>query len=192
MTDTLIDCPFCGSSNIDGPTSSGKGQWAVMCLGNGCYVRAAGNTKAKAIKKWNTRVTSSEISVASDELFRDISSAIMSAKETLATMTTERKLPALSSRAVSDGWKLSRALESLSKLSDRMTPKRESGWLPIETAPKDGFHIQLYKPDIQFTGFYTAHGWVANAPELPFLDGLTHWRPLFAPPKTEIEVESQK
>lgn len=27
-------------------------------------------------------------------------------------------------------------------------------WQPIDTAPKNGNHVQLYRPEIQFVGYY--------------------------------------
>ncbi len=55
-------------------------------------------------------------------------------------------------------------------------------WQPIETAPKDGYHIQLWRPDIQFVGYYAKAGWCANGPVL--LDPPpTHWKPLPDPPE---------
>jgi hypothetical protein len=52
-------------------------------------------------------------------------------------------------------------------------------WRPIETAPKDGSHILLYRPHIQFVGFYAPAGWVVNAPGLPLMGKPpTHWMPL--------------
>lgn len=59
------------------------------------------------------------------------------------------------------------------------------GWNPIATAPKDGCHIQLYRPEIQFVGFYARAGWIINAPGLPaMIPPPTQWRP--CPPGKEL------
>lgn len=60
----------------------------------------------------------------------------------------------------------------------------ENEWEDISSAPTDGRHIQLYRPEIQFTGYYSDSGWVANAPGLPLIYPLpTHWKALSLPPK---------
>ncbi len=54
-----------------------------------------------------------------------------------------------------------------------------SGWHPINTAPKDGTHIQLYKPEIQFVGYWAigCGKWIINAPDLPKMEpGPTQWK----------------
>lgn len=59
-------------------------------------------------------------------------------------------------------------------------------WQPIETAPKDGTHVQLYRPVIQFVGFWGGDNskWCAVAPGQPSLRPLpTHWKPLSNPPE---------
>lgn len=61
-------------------------------------------------------------------------------------------------------------------------------WEPIETAPMDGTHIQLYRPNTQFIGYYGGanSGWRHNAPGLISVWPLpTHWRPLHDPPRQE-------
>lgn len=61
-------------------------------------------------------------------------------------------------------------------------------WQPIESAPKDGTHIQLFRPDIQFVGYYGGanSGWIINAPDLPAIRPLpTHWKPLTKMPINE-------
>jgi len=66
----------------------------------------------------------------------------------------------------------------------------EGEWQPIETAPRDGFHTQLYRPEIQFVGYLATESqrWVINAPGLPVMDPPpTHWRPLPKPPKGEVK-----
>lgn len=63
-----------------------------------------------------------------------------------------------------------------------------SAWQPIKTAPKDGSHVQLWRDDIQFTGYYSGFrggSWIINAPGLPVIDPLpTHWQPLPPPPES--------
>jgi len=51
-------------------------------------------------------------------------------------------------------------------------------WQPIETAPKDGFHILLYKPEIIYVGFWSGCDWCANANGCPRIESPTHWMPL--------------
>lgn len=59
-------------------------------------------------------------------------------------------------------------------------------WQPIETAPKDGCHILLYRLDIQFVGYYAEAGWVISAPNLSLMvPPPTHWQPLPKPPTGE-------
>lgn len=63
------------------------------------------------------------------------------------------------------------------------------GWLPIETAPLDGSHIQLYRPKIQFVGYYAGanSGWKINAPGWPSMWPLpTHWAELRKNPNVEL------
>jgi len=62
-------------------------------------------------------------------------------------------------------------------------------WKPIEAAPRDGSHVLLYRPEIQFVGYYSGPvaGWCINAPGLPFMWPIpTHWMPLPEPPKEEL------
>ncbi len=56
-----------------------------------------------------------------------------------------------------------------------------SEWKPIDTAPKDGSHMLLYRPESQFVGYYGGanSGWRIDAPGLPAMFPLpTHWMPL--------------
>lgn len=62
------------------------------------------------------------------------------------------------------------------------------GWQPIETAPKDGSHVLLYRPEIQFIGYYGGDnsGWRINAPLLPSMFPIpTHWMPVPKPPEVK-------
>ena len=62
-------------------------------------------------------------------------------------------------------------------------------WISVEERlPEDGVHVQLYRPDIQFVGWYkdreTYGQWVINSPELHYMEPTpTHWMPLPEPPK---------
>ena len=61
-------------------------------------------------------------------------------------------------------------------------------WRRIETAPLDGSHILLYRPEVQSVGYYGGPrtGWRINAPGLPVIDPLpTHWMPLPKMPKPQ-------
>ena len=63
------------------------------------------------------------------------------------------------------------------------------GWRPIVSAPKDGSHVQLYRPEIQFVGYYGGadSGWRINAPGLPAIWPLpTHWAPLRKNPNSVL------
>ena len=54
-------------------------------------------------------------------------------------------------------------------------------WKRIETAPKKGFHVLLYRPKMQFIGYWGGanSGWRINAPGLPAMwPKPTHWMPL--------------
>jgi hypothetical protein len=67
-------------------------------------------------------------------------------------------------------------------------------WLPIESAPRDGSHIHLYRPEIQFVGYYAVNAgrWCINAPGLPVMEPApTHWRPIPAPPSTTESADSR-
>tara|TARA_R110001599_G_scaffold171353_1_gene362395 strand:- start:424571 stop:425245 length:675 start_codon:yes stop_codon:yes gene_type:complete len=56
-------------------------------------------------------------------------------------------------------------------------------WQPIETAPADGSHIQLYAPELQFVGYYAVAGWCCIAPGCSLAPREpTHWKPLDAAP----------
>lgn len=50
-------------------------------------------------------------------------------------------------------------------------------WQPIETAPKDGSQILLYRPFIMFVGFFGGSQWCYNAPAI-MRPPPTHWMPL--------------
>lgn len=62
-----------------------------------------------------------------------------------------------------------------------------SNWKPIETAPKDGNHIQLWRPNIQFVGYYCLAGWASTS--MAVIDPPpTHWSPLREPPRDTESV----
>jgi len=72
-------------------------------------------------------------------------------------------------------------------------------WQPIETAPKDGTAVLLYKPDEEMMGSYTLVGfwdkqwcnWAGDGDALVYFSYLyqkeyghpTHWQPLPEPPE---------
>ena len=76
--------------------------------------------------------------------------------------------------------------DELSKVWSMLEVERSaSKWQPIETAPKNGNHILLYRYDIKFVGYYGGAnvGWRINAPDLPCMwPEPTHWMPLPKPP----------
>ena len=62
-----------------------------------------------------------------------------------------------------------------------------NSWKPIDTAPKDGSHVRLYKPEIQFVGYWATglEKWIINAPDLPTMcPGPTRWKELDWPDET--------
>lgn len=64
----------------------------------------------------------------------------------------------------------------------------ETGWRPIETAPKDGTNILLAHPSAVFDGYWDelSRGWVDDVTDL-YEDKITyeptHWMPLPPPPE---------
>ena len=60
-------------------------------------------------------------------------------------------------------------------------------WEPIDTAPKEGQHLLLWRNDICFCGYYSGFrggSWIVNAEGLPVIEPPpTHWRDLPAPPQ---------
>jgi len=76
----------------------------------------------------------------------------------------------------------SAGFDSLAEAIVKASPQ----WKPIESAPKDGTHIMLYRPRIQFVGFYglPISKWCINSKSLPLMrPEPTHWQPLPEPPK---------
>jgi len=69
-------------------------------------------------------------------------------------------------------------------------------WKSITTAPKDGCHILLFRPEIQFIGYWGGinSGWRINTPGLPAMWPLpTHWMPLPpAPPNKPPDADRVK
>lgn len=68
----------------------------------------------------------------------------------------------------------------------RLNPPKEQ-WISVDDRlPEEGSHVQLYRPHIQFVGYYGGVnvGWIANAEGLPrIFPNPTHWKPLIEPPK---------
>lgn len=67
-------------------------------------------------------------------------------------------------------------------------------WQPIETAPRDGTCVLLYRPEIIFSGYYGgAHaGWRHNAPTSPAMyPKPTHWMPLPCFPEKERTYQQE-
>ena len=78
-----------------------------------------------------------------------------------------------------------RSIEKINDLDKEITDLRAKlthlEWQPIETAPTDGSHVQLYRPETQCVGYYGGpeSGWCINAIGLPAMWPLpTHWAPL--------------
>lgn len=60
-----------------------------------------------------------------------------------------------------------------------------SEWQPIETAPRDGTHMLLFREHVYFIGYWAtkAQSWRVNADGLPMINPPpTHWMPLPEPP----------
>jgi len=67
-----------------------------------------------------------------------------------------------------------------------------SDWQPIETAPKDGTDILLYRRNWHQSAPVVAgwfeDGWYAydhDSEQVPELGGITHWMPLPEPPSRQ-------
>jgi hypothetical protein len=60
-------------------------------------------------------------------------------------------------------------------------------WISVDKEkPIVGNHVQLYRPEIQFVGYYGGDnvGWIINAPGLPRMHpNPTHWAERPTPPK---------
>jgi hypothetical protein len=62
----------------------------------------------------------------------------------------------------------------------------QNQWQSIETAPRDGTHILLYKSGIQFVGYWENGYWVINIARLSVVASFpTHWKPLPYDPETD-------
>ena len=65
-------------------------------------------------------------------------------------------------------------------------------WKPIHTAPTDGSHVFLYRPQIRFVGYYANDevGWCHCSDGVPEMDPQpTHWMPL---PKMPVDKSSDR
>lgn len=77
-------------------------------------------------------------------------------------------------------------------MTDTPRSSPDSGWRPIETAPKDGTRVWLYYPDAykddrQVVGWYDrdirdGDRWVDHADAMEFSEP-THWMPRPEPPQ---------
>lgn len=60
-----------------------------------------------------------------------------------------------------------------------------TNWQDISTAPKDGSHIVLYRPEIQFIGYYAEAGWcTVSDGGSKILRAPTHWREKYPDPES--------
>ena len=65
-------------------------------------------------------------------------------------------------------------------------------WKDIDSAPKDGGHILLFRPNIMFVGYWASGncGWIISAPGLPHMQpDPTHWMELPREPNTSVDFE---
>jgi len=75
---------------------------------------------------------------------------------------------------------LERRNKDLEKLSDILDARRR-GWLPIETAPKDG-NVLLYDDSVIWVGTWKNKKRIGD-----YLYNPTHWQPLPEPPEMNDE-----
>lgn len=70
-----------------------------------------------------------------------------------------------------------------------MSAPDANGWMPIETAPKDGTDVlvtsrePLTSSQPQIAGYFD-DGWFSEHAPFTRIEGLTHWQPLPEPPTT--------
>lgn len=84
-----------------------------------------------------------------------------------------------------DGYEGGTAVERWNRRAPTAKPD-SNGWLPIESAPKDGTAVLTYRA----AGFVAVAEYIGPAHEWCIVDGLelievTHWQPLPAPPVSE-------
>lgn len=179
---TLAPCPFCGKESAfgtvkyapDSDTAKLNGQSLfhfVSCVWCGAKNKGlvGHSTKKDAAEAWNLRVSPAPI----------IPEKIAEAVGVINATLLDECVSALTMREF-------QALETViepipSLLATLDTLRAQQTWMPISSAPKDGFHIQLYRDEIQFVGYYGGvnFGWILNAPGLPKIHPeATHWRPL--------------
>ncbi len=78
-----------------------------------------------------------------------------------------------------------------------VTHQHDTGWLPIETAPRDGRELLLFVPAARVKvsgGYWDEHPkcrcWIAGG-YMRKTCPPTHWRPLPEPPDSRDEEESK-
>lgn len=193
MIEKLKNCPFCDGKDLMPMEAHRNSQTRlypiVRCMK--CFCEVSGkngdysHSAKSAITAWNTRPAPDAANVGVDE-------------ETLARMLSDHEIADYGDK---DKWwdyckprhmKLAKTvLEVLGKslIANNKPAPEGMKWQPIETAPKDGFHILLWSDDIQFVGFWAqgrAGGWCAVADKCPSIKpNPTHWMPLPAPPSAD-------
>ncbi len=80
-------------------------------------------------------------------------------------------------QAKTKAYELERRLRSLS-------PAQGDGWRPIESAPKDLEDVLLWNGEEIVIGFYRIDAKSFDSADAGWLKGITHWKPLPAPPTT--------
>lgn len=68
-----------------------------------------------------------------------------------------------------------------------------NNWQDISTAPKDGSHVLLYRPEIQFIGYYAEAGWcTVSDGGSKILRAPTHWRHKYPDPRDWETIDWQQ